>query len=183
MRSWLLSTVLLLAPAVSVAQETGFYLGGSIGQMEAEGDCPSAFSCDLKDSAWKVFAGYRVNRHLAIEGTYADWGEISVRTTAAGVPVTGMSEQTGWGVAGLGILPLGDRFSLFGKLGVMVGERETRVGAPGFPSVVDSDDGSELHFGFGAGFNFTRNLGLRAEWERLEDSEIDVVSIGLQYRF
>jgi opacity protein-like surface antigen len=38
-------------------------------------------------------------------------------------------------------------------------------------------------FGVGAAFNFTRNFAIRAEWERLNDSEIDILSIGLQYRF
>jgi hypothetical protein len=32
-------------------------------------------------------------------------------------------------------------------------------------------------------FNFTRNLGLRAEWERLQDSDVDIMSIGIQFGF
>jgi hypothetical protein len=35
----------------------------------------------------------------------------------------------------------------------------------------------------GAMFNITTNLGLRAEWERLHDSEVDIMSIGIQYKF
>jgi hypothetical protein len=65
----------------------------------------------------------------------------------------------------------------------MFGERETRASAPSIPAAVESDEGSEVHFGFGATVNITRNLGLRAEWERLEDSEIDMLSIGVQYKF
>ena len=37
--------------------------------------------------------------------------------------------------------------------------------------------------GVGGVFNFSRNLGLRAEFERYNDSEINVLSIGMQYRF
>ena len=32
-------------------------------------------------------------------------------------------------------------------------------------------------------FNFTRQLALRAEWERAMDSEVDLLSLGLQFRF
>ena len=38
-------------------------------------------------------------------------------------------------------------------------------------------------YGIGATWNFNRNFGVRAEWERLNDSDIDILSIGLQYRF
>ncbi len=160
------------------AQERGWYLGGSIGQMEADGSCPGGFSCDLKDTAWKFFGGYRVNRHLAAEAFYGNWGEISLSSG----PITSKAEVSSWGLAGLGILPIGNQFSVFGKLGFANSEQEFTV-TDGVDSASATDDGSEMIFGFGAGFNFTNNLGLRAEWERLDDSEVDIISIGIQYRF
>jgi OOP family OmpA-OmpF porin len=166
------------AAAQSMQQERGWYLGGSLGQMEADGDCPGIFTCDRKDSAWKLFGGYRINRNLAAEAFYGNWGEISVSSGA--VRATG--EISSWGLAGLGILPIGERFALFGKLGYAQTEQEVSATGPGV-TLSNSDDGGEAIFGFGATWNFTRNLGLRAEWERLEKSEVDIMSIGLQYRF
>ena len=48
-----------------------------------------------------------------------------------------------------------------------------------------SFDGTDVSFGVGASLNFTRNLGLRAEWERskLINADADFVSVGLVYRF
>ena len=43
--------------------------------------------------------------------------------------------------------------------------------------------GANGHIGLGAAYNFTPNLGVRAEWERLTHSEVDALSIGLQVRF
>lgn len=170
------------APGIAAAQmqpESGFYIGGSIGQMEADGDCPAGRTCDFKDSAWKVFGGYQLNRHFAVEATYGDWGEISQRTAT----VTATGEIWSAGVAALGILPLGgDRFALFGKAGILYSEQEVTGSGGGF-TITESQDGTEFHYGFGALFNFTRNLGLRAEWERLQDSEVDIISVGIQFRF
>lgn len=175
------------APGIAAAQmqpESGFYIGGSIGQMEADGDCRAGFSCDFKDSAWKLFGGYKLNRYFAVEGTYGDWGEIAIGTTVLGIPVSATGEIWSAGVAALGMLPLGgDRFALFGKAGIVYTEQTSIGSAPGVPTQTEKETGSELHWGVGAMFNFTRNLGLRAEWERLQDSEVDILSVGIQFRF
>lgn len=108
------------SPAMAQAMpERGWYVGGSLGQMEADGSCPGGFSCDFKDSSWKIFGGYRINRNFAAEGFYTNWGEISVRSGVT----SATAEQTSLGIAGLGILPLGPQFEVFGKLGIQHGAR------------------------------------------------------------
>lgn len=160
------------------AQERGFYVGGAAGQTEADGDCPSGFTCDLKDNGWKIFGGYQFNRHFAVEGTYADFGEIKLQTGA----VTATGELTTFGIAAVGMLPLANWVSLFGKIGLNQSEQEVSASAPGV-SAADRDDGTEVNFGFGAMFNVMPRLAIRLEWERLEKSEVDMISIGAQYRF
>jgi OmpA-OmpF porin, OOP family len=177
----------LIMPGIAAAQSqpgSGVYIGGSIGQMDAGGDCDPGFSCDFKDTAWKIFGGYKFSPYLAVEGTYGDWGEISISGSAAGVPIRVTGDIWSLGVAAVGMLPLGGGgFSLFGKLGLLYTESKASTTAPGFAFADQSRDETELHFGFGALFNITPNLGLRGEWERLEDSEVDIISIGLQFRF
>lgn len=177
----LIGTAGVAASSAAMAQampDRGWYVGGSLGQMEADGDCPSGFSCDLKDTGWKVFGGYRINRNFAAEAFWGEWGEITVRSGA----VTAKAELRTIGIAGLGILPLGQQFELFGKLGIGNSKIKGTGSAPGV-TITDSDSGSDLLFGFGATYNVTRNFGVRAEWERLNDSEVDIMSVGLQYRF
>src|SRR5262245_53067283 len=172
----------LIASSAVMAQakpaDQGFYIGGSFGQSEASGSCPSGFSCDFKDTDWKLFGGYRINRNFAAEVFYADHGEISIK--ARGGSATAKSSP--FGGVGLGILPLGNQFELFGKLGIGSTSVDASATAGGL-SAGASDSGSDVVFGIGGMFNFSRNLGVRAEWERYNDSEIDVLSIGLQYRF
>jgi opacity protein-like surface antigen len=44
---------------------------------------------------------------------------------------------------------------------------------------------TDISFGLGLSYNFTRNLGVRAEWERfkLDDADADPLSIGIVWRF
>jgi OOP family OmpA-OmpF porin len=182
----LLAAVSLLAPCIVAAQAqpgNGYYFGGSIGQMDVGGDCVPGFACDThKDTSWKIFAGYTFNRNFALELTYGDWGEISVSTSALGIPFNVTGEIWSFGAAVLGMLPLGgERFALLGKLGVVYTEQKFTSSLPGVPG--GAEDGNELHFGFGALFHITPALAVRGEWERLEDSEVDIMSVGIQYRF
>jgi OmpA-OmpF porin, OOP family len=163
---------------VAAAQDARFYVGGAIGQTKAEGDCPSGATCDLKDNGWKIFGGYKFNPNFAVEGSYGNFGEITLNTGA----VTAKGELTSWGIAAVGMLPIGTQFSLFGKLGLNLTKQKVTVSGPG-GSALERDDGSELNFGFGALFHAMPQLGLRLEWERLEKSEVDMISIGVQYRF
>jgi OOP family OmpA-OmpF porin len=167
------------ALAQSKGQDSGWYVGGSIGQSEADSSCPAGFTCDFKDTDWKIFGGYRINRNFAAEAFYADHGEIKV--SRGGASATGKSST--FGAAALGILPLGGgQFELFGKLGIGSTSVDATASAGGF-STGASDSGSDLLYGVGAMFNFSRNLGVRAEYERYNDSEINVLSVGIQYRF
>jgi OOP family OmpA-OmpF porin len=46
------------------------------------------------------------------------------------------------------------------------------------------DDGTDLTFGAGVQYDVSRNLGLRAQWQRYDvDSDADLLSIGLVYQF
>ena len=97
-------------------------------------------------------------------------------------------EADAWTISALGILPLGDSFSLFGRVGVNIwsadySDTSTIVGISGSES--DDDDGTDWVYGVGAAWNFTNNLSLRGEWERydLGDGDIDLWSAGLSWNF
>jgi len=169
----------LLGSQAAFAQDKGFYLGGALGQATFKGFCvddPSVLTCDEKDTAWKVFGGYRFNRYVAIEGTYVDFGTVS--GTLTGARVVPLS-QTGMGIAAVGSFELTPQFSVFGKAGFLMTEQETPASASGNTS----RDTTEFHYGLGARFSFTPNWGLRAEWERTEKTEVELLSIGVEYRF
>lgn len=60
---------------------------------------------------------------------------------------------------------------------------------PGLGSASDSGTNTNVAWGLGGGYNFTKNLGVRLEWERFraefqgEKEDVDLLSVGLNYRF
>src|SRR4051812_49970070 len=72
-----------LAQGMSGAQDKGWYIGGSIGQAEADGTCPAGFSCDFKDTEGKIFGGYRNIGHFAVGGFYPNHREGTGRAGGA----------------------------------------------------------------------------------------------------
>jgi OOP family OmpA-OmpF porin len=185
---------LLAAPAWS--QDAGFYVGGSIGQSRAQDSCDdvTAFSCDDKDTAWKLLAGYQFNRHFAAEFGYTELGEFTIGGALSGVNVTGTIEAAAFELVGVGSLPLMERFSAYGKLGAYYAETEATVtGTLGTFSIsqTDKETNTGVTFGLGLRYDFTRNLGIRGEWQRylevgggdIGEDDIDVFSVGLIWRF
>lgn len=178
----------------ALAQQVGVHVGGSVGQTKGDLFCSTTrdvvvftfggtvSSCDEKDSGFKIFGGYQFNRHLAVEGSYFDYGEFPARITVNGDQAIMTGKATAIGGAVLGIVPVTSWFSLFGKAGLLVTEFEVTAIGPGGVGTASEDD-TGLHIGIGAMFDITRNFGVRAEWERNDEAQIDMLSIGLQVRF
>lgn len=156
----------LSAGAMAQQADTGWYVGASIGQSDLEID---------KDTAWKVSAGYQLNRNLSVELGYTNLGEVS--ETVLGV--TASAEATAWEVIGVYKFPVANQFSIYGLAGIAMVEAEaTALG------VTASDDSTELTFGVGAQYDFSRNMGVRAQWQRYgADEDIDVISLGVVIKF
>lgn len=164
-------------------------------------------SLDDKDTGWKVYAGYRVNENFAIEAGYTRLGKFGYQGSfdfyITGYDYEGSASLKGrakaWTLSALGIVPLGQQFELFGKLGLARWDVKTTAnitvnqdGDSYSESTSVSKKGTGLNFGLGAVYKFNANLGIRAEWERFNDvgkedvtgkSDIDLLSIGLMYSF
>ncbi|HWS02501.1 MAG TPA: outer membrane beta-barrel protein [Gammaproteobacteria bacterium] len=200
---FLLTFTAALASSTAYAADTGFYVGGSLGQSKidisasdidaelASAGYTSSTSVDDSDTGWKLFAGYRIMKYLSVEGAYTNLGEASASSIIT-VPGPGVVNATvegeAWTVSALGILPIGDKFSLFGRLGVNIWNVD--VSAAGTYSgatatLSGSDDGTDMVYGVGAAYSFTDNLSMRGEWERYDfgDTDVDLLSAGISWNF
>lgn len=159
-------------PQVSMSSA---YIGGSFGQSDLGDACSGIPACDDKDTAWRILGGYQFNRNFAAEIGYSQLGEAST-------PFGGI-EGTAWELVGIGALPLGNQFSIYGKLGFYRGELEGG-------GVKESN--TDLTYGAGVQYDFTKTLGVRGEWQRYpsmgggafgREADVDVMSIGVVFRF
>ena len=165
------------------------YLGASLGQSDADEDVAAGLiddgNVDTKDTAFKIFGGYRFHPNFAAELEYVDLGEASYSGTFGGAPVTGGKVGAdGFNVSAVAIVPVNERFSVFGKLGMFIWDAKFSDTTGGVP-FSGSTDGSDISFGLGAGFDFTQRLSARVEWQRfeLDGSDVDLLSAGVAFRF
>jgi len=129
---------LLMAAAFSAALVAGpasaqAYLGGGIGSSRT----------DTSETSWKLYGGYQFNPTWGLELGYTDLGRYRG------------SDVESWSLAGMGTLPLGERWSLLGK----VGAASNRTHFAGTANHTD------LLLGLGVGYSMSKNLGLRLEYE------------------
>jgi len=175
--------------AASAAPAQGFYIGGSVGQSDYDDnnaipDLITSGSVDGSDTGFKIFGGYQFNQHFGLELSWVDLGKAGYSGRFGALNVTGGSVETsGLNFSAVGILPLGSNFALFGKVGFFAWESNASDVTGGLP-FSGTEDGSDVSYGIGASFNFTKNLSMRAEWERFKAvGDIDLLSIGVVFKF
>lgn len=184
LRAALAVAALVAVPSAALAQaqaKPAWYVGAGIGysklteRVNADTSVviPGATSSDFRsktaDTSGKLFAGFNLNRHLAIEAAYLQLGKYYVRRQAF-APTSG-SLDLAWQVRGFSIaakpqIALSPAFSVYGKLGVARLQTEVdQTGSVLAASVNQSSNRWSLFYGIGAEYDVTRNFGVRAEWE------------------
>ncbi len=170
----------------AAAQDSGVYLGGSLGTATAKDSCSSAVlpTCDRSGASWGVEAGYQFSRSLAAEIGYRNLGRISEQSGG------GMSAEVKSGlgeallIAGLPI----ERLTVYGKGGIY--RAKTTLRSNFLTEGNNRNVGWTL--GVGLGYEITRHLAVRLEWQRYNNlggdavgfrSDVDVSSLGAIVRF
>jgi len=183
--------VLSLGSLIAACQVSAqsFYIGGSVGKSDFDDnnaipDLITSGSVDGSDTGFKIFGGYQFNQNFGVELAWVDLGKASYSGTFSGIPVTGGSVKTsGLNLSAVGTLPLGSGFALFGKVGFLAWESKANDVTGGAP-FSGKADGTDLSLGIGASYDFTKNFGIRAEWERFKAvGDIDLLSVGVVYKF
>jgi OmpA-OmpF porin, OOP family len=180
------ATSAVALPAAAQVNMSSVYAGGSIGSAERKDACGSIIaggSCDEKDTAWRVFGGYQLNRNFSAELGYHHLGEITADAGAAHAT----SKTNLWELVGIGAFPVMNTVSLYGKLGGYRAKTNlsSNLGGGG------DETNTGLTYGFGAQWDATQNLGVRAEWQRYDnvggsrvgEGDINALTIGALYRF
>jgi outer membrane protein OmpA-like peptidoglycan-associated protein/opacity protein-like surface antigen len=174
------------------------------------------------DFTYSLFVGYQFVPWLAVEAAYMDLGQEDIRAEGTYTYVyvnppgpntpTGGSfssdlsfESSGWALSVLPMLPLGDSWNLYGRLGYYMGDNKASVdfkgqdtnitgGNVGTPYVFkDQESDSSGVFLWGAGVSYTWNqrVSMRLEYDNIADvaelggdkTDVERFTLGLVYRF
>ncbi|HEY5897033.1 MAG TPA: outer membrane beta-barrel protein [Burkholderiales bacterium] len=164
---------LIAASAPAWAEHpSGGYLGFSIGQMRADacGSAPSGFRCDGSDTSARFFGGYQFTPYLAGEIGGSLLGSISAATGES-------ADLSALDLSAVGSWPLGNRFTVFGRLGVYSGSTRMKgdsalpvpLGAPQPRAGWKDGSNDDLTYGLGASYAFSHNGSFRVDWQRFRN--------------
>jgi opacity protein-like surface antigen len=167
-----------LATAAYSAEPTetsGFYLGGGVGQFNARinnvNDVSNTVNNWKDDStAYKIFAGYRLNPYLGLEVDYVNLGK------GSGPVVPGNSLENkvdGFAPYAVGTLPIGRFFEIYGRAGYYFYNANRTFTDALDNSVKFKEDSNSFVWGGGLGANIGEKLSIRAEYERFDIKSMD----------
>ncbi len=196
------------SPAAVANEDEGWLIGASIGQSTSNIDedriranligtglTAATFENDENNTAFKLFGGYKFNRYFALEGGYFDLGQFGyTATTLPAGSLIGNIKLKGINFDAVGMYPINDKFSVFGRVGLQYAEAKdtfANTGAVANPLDANpSKNAAGLKAGLGLQYDFTPALAMRLEGERyrIDDAvggkgDIDMLSLGLVYQF
>lgn len=149
------------------------------------------FSGNVDDTmkSRKIYGAYQINRLVGVE-MGADIGRVSPRDNGLVEPgslAPGLKPK-GWQFSSTGTLPIGQKLGVTGKVGAYRGE----VDVSASQSIID-DGKTKALYGVGLKYDFSQNFRVQGGWDRYRlgtntttidgDRNIDLLSIGLKYRF
>jgi len=210
----------LLAPAITAAAggaaaqskpaaapEPHWYAGGAVAQtifdilpdsVAAPGSTDSTLNSGQNQTGWRVFAGRRLNRWFALEGTLTDYGGFHA-TRDVQAPVAGSVDADvrvrGASLDLLVMWPFESGFIAIGRVGGMYARTQTDYKVTGPyafpPDKQTSVSNGELvgKYGIGIGYALTERVTLKMEYEVArkvgEEIEGDMKALFFsgQYRF
>lgn len=202
-----LMAVALLASPLAAAQDPHWYGGINLGQSRAKidderitrnllsrGFTGVSILDDDRDTGYKLYGGYQFNRNFALEGGYFDLGKFGfTATTVPAGTLNGNIKLRGFNLDAVGILPITEKFSALGRVGLNYAEARDHFSGTGAVNVSNpnpSKRDTNYKYGLGVQYAFTESLALRVEAERyrINDAignkgDVDLVSVGLLYRF
>jgi OOP family OmpA-OmpF porin len=202
-----LASTLVFTATAHAADNQGWYGGLNLGRSHlglsgsdldngfASRGITSSSALERRDTAYSLTGGYQFNRNLAVEGSFVNLGRFDYQTSTT-APVAGSISGRygvhGFGVSAVGILPLQQGFSVYGKAGLLLARTELEAnGSAGLATSETHSHSTNGTFGLGLSYDFTKNIVGKAEWNRyarVGDSntgrgDIDLYSLGVAYKF
>lgn len=197
----------VIASPIATADDSGWYVGGNVGQSRAKiddaritsgllggGFTTTSMTDDNRDTGYKLFGGYQFNDYFAVEGGYVNLGSFGfTSTTVPAGSLHGNIKLEGVNLDLVGILPITQRFSAFGRVGAFYADAKDNFTGAGLVNVTTPNPSkSDVNYkaGLGLQYAFTDSVGMRLEAERYRvndavgnKGDIDLFSVGLVYRF
>ncbi|MDQ1815876.1 OmpA family protein [Massilia sp. CCM 9210] len=185
---------------------SAWYIGAGIGQsranidnerltrsLTANGASLNSFKVDERDLAYKLFVGKQLNRYFAVEAGFFDLGKFGFdASTSQNGRLVGEAGFRGVNMDLVAQLPMSDRFSVLGRIGMNYAKASTHFSGNRLFAVTNphpSERKLNAKAGLGLEFKFSEALALRGEVERYRVNDavgnrgdVDMASLSLVYK-
>jgi OOP family OmpA-OmpF porin len=188
---------------LAVAADSGWYGGLNIGLttakvnddrirsgLQSSGFTVTSIDDDDKSFGFKLLGGYKINKNFAVEGGYFNLGKFGYTANTTAGSQTGSAKQQGLNLDGVGILPLTQKLSALGRVGLTYTQAKATYSGVGVSDPSPSKSEASYKLGLGVQYDLTDSLGLRGEVERHRindaignDGSAHMFSVGLVYYF
>lgn len=158
----------------------------------------SRSSVDDSDTAFGVQVGYRWGKYIAAELGYVDLGEAWYRADIEGTTgrVTARHQSSGPTLGVLGLVPVNEKFDLYGRLGLFYSDVRVRLaGEDANGQILISEEvkahSKDVYAGIGAAWNINEKFALRVEYQRFLDvgddrrtgeADVDLITVGVLFQ-
>jgi OOP family OmpA-OmpF porin len=202
----LLSLALVASPP-ALAQAPGWYGGFGVGPSRSDiddarisgavlggGVTATTTDKDNRDTGYKLYGGYQFHRFFALEGGYFDLGRFDyTATTSPAGTLQGDMRFRGLNLDAVGRLPLTEKLTALGRVGLTYVDTSDRFQGSGAAVVADPHPGKRedaYKYGVGLEYELTQAVALRLEAERYRINDgvgnrgnVNLVTAGLVFRF
>jgi OOP family OmpA-OmpF porin len=172
------AVTLVYGLAVAPVMAEGFYAALDAGQTNAKDTCTTGVAgCNDTATAIRAAGGFQFTQMWGMEVSYATYGKANLGGSHGDWKTSGVQ------ASGIGTFPVAESCSVLGKVGVARLERQVN-GA--------SSTKTNLAYGIGAQYDFTKNIAFRAQYEQLGkigdanttgETKVSLLSVGALYRF
>jgi OmpA-OmpF porin, OOP family len=202
-----LASMATLLGSPALAQDSYSYFGLSVGKSRATldnqgianqvigaGQTASITSSSPKDTGYKVFGGYQLNRNIAFELGFFKLGEFEFNgTTTPNGTLRGQVRAQGANFDVVGLLPVTENLSVLGRVGVQyarIRDNFTGTGTTVVTNPSPSHRNTNYKVGVGAQYAFSQSVQMRLEAERYRvddalgrDINANMYSVGFVFPF
>jgi predicted porin len=193
---WFSRCFIPLLASLSFVAPTSYAAGNNwFGGIDVSNHLPEIsaknFSGSIDDNmkSRKIYGAYQINRLVGVEmGT--DIGRVNVRDNGLIEPgsLSPGLRPKGWQFSSTGTFPIGQKLGVTGKVGAYRGEVDLTASQS-----INDDGKTKALYGVGLKYDFSQNFRVQGGWDRYRlgndkttldgDRNIDLLSIGVKYRF
>lgn len=207
--------IVALAGMVGVLAATNAFAAGpfaeaGVGSSKFKVDGSSGWTMDDRDTSYRILGGYMFNDYVGAEAGYLNLGTASGsitaningtlygRALAVNGTVRAEGDATGWLLGIRGVIPVNDRFSLNGRLGIYRWDSDVKVslsaaGTWGGTAIAanstasQSYSGSDTYIALGAAYNIHKQVTFGVAYSSYKlgkiNTKADNWEANLNYRF